>query len=238
LVFVVNLRHVLRNMGFGAADCNFMRRRGGHGCAHDLRHAHRLVLFAFASSITPGPNNVMLLASGANFGLRRTVPHMLGISGGHAFMVALVGLGLLGLFAAVPWLRTGADGGQRGLPVCGWHGRSPTPPRPRAAEAKGRPLTFLQAAAFQWVNPKAWYMAIYAQTNFAPGDGAWGGAVLVALVFAAVNLPSVTVWAWGGTQISRWLRGPGRLSAFNITMALLLVASLWPLVEPILRPAG
>jgi threonine/homoserine/homoserine lactone efflux protein len=196
-----------------------------------------LILFAFASSITPGPNNVMLLASGANFGLRRTVPHMLGISGGHAFMVALVGLGLLGLFAAVPWLRTALTTlSVAYLLWLAWKIANAAPPG--AAEAKGRPLTWLQAAAFQWVNPKAWYMAIYAQTNFAPGEGAWGGAVLVALVFAAVNLPSVTVWAWGGTQISRWLRGPGRLRAFNITMALLLVASLWPLVEPILRPAG
>jgi threonine/homoserine/homoserine lactone efflux protein len=81
-------------------------------------------------------------------------------------------------------------------------------------------------------------MAIYAQTNFAPGDGAWSGALLVALVFAAVNLPSVTVWAWGGTQLSRWLGAPGRLRIFNITMAVVLVASLWPLVEPVLRPAG
>jgi threonine/homoserine/homoserine lactone efflux protein len=64
------------------------------------------------------------------------------------------------------------------------------------------------------------------------------GALLVALVFAAVNLPSVTVWAWGGTQLSRWLGAPGRLRAFNVTMAVLLVASLWPLIEPVLRPAG
>jgi threonine/homoserine/homoserine lactone efflux protein len=196
-----------------------------------------LILFAFASSITPGPNNVMLLASGANFGLRRTVPHMLGISGGHAFMVALVGLGLLGLFAAVPWLRPALTIlSVAYLLWLAWKIANAAPPG--SAEARGRPLTWLQAAAFQWVNPKAWYMAIYAQTNYAPGDTAWTGAVSVALVFAAVNLPSVTVWAWGGTQISRWLRSPGRLRAFNVTMALLLVASLWPLIEPVLRPSG
>jgi threonine/homoserine/homoserine lactone efflux protein len=171
-----------------------------------------LILFAFASSITPGPNNVMLLASGANFGLRRTVPHMLGISGGHAFMVALVGMGLLGLFAAVPWLRPALTVASVAyLLWLAWKIANAAPPAEGAA--KGRPLTLLQAAAFQWVNPKAWYMAIYAQTNFAPGDGAWSGALLVALVFAAVNLPSVTVWAWGGTQLSRWLGAPGRLRA-------------------------
>lgn len=190
-----------------------------------------LILFAFASSITPGPNNVMLLASGANFGLRRTVPHMVGISGGHAFMVALVGLGLLGLFAAVPWLRTALTVVSAiYLLWLAWKIANAAPPEGK--EAEGKPLTFLQAAAFQWVNPKAWYMAIYAQTNYAPGDGAWTGAVLVALVFAAVNLPSVAVWAWGGTQLSRWLSGPGRLRAFNITMALLLVASLYPMLRP------
>ncbi|KPQ17688.1 MAG: putative threonine efflux protein [Rhodobacteraceae bacterium HLUCCO18] len=192
-----------------------------------------LILFAFASSITPGPNNVMLLASGANFGLRRTVPHMLGISGGHAAMVALVGLGLLGLFTALPWLRTGLTVVSVAyLLWLAWKIANAAPPAEGAA--KGRPLTWAQAAAFQWVNPKAWYMAIYAQTNFGAADGAWSGAVLVALVFAAVNLPSVTAWAWGGTQLSRWLTAPGRLRAFNWTMALVLVASLWPM----LRPAG
>jgi threonine/homoserine/homoserine lactone efflux protein len=196
-----------------------------------------LILFAFASSITPGPNNVMLLASGANFGLRRTLPHMLGISLGHAVMVGLVGLGLLGLFTALPWLRTGLTiVSVAYLLWLAWKIANAAPPKP--GDPTGRPFSFLQAAAFQWVNPKAWYMAIYAQTSFGPDDGTWTAAILVALVFAAVNLPSVTVWAWGGTQLGRWLRGPGRLRAFNITMAFLLVASLWPLVAPIVRPAG
>ncbi len=188
-----------------------------------------LGLFAFASSITPGPNNVMLLASGANFGFRRTVPHMVGISMGHALMVALVGLGLVGLFVAVPWLRTALTIlSAVYLLWLAWKIANAAPPG--AAEATGRPLTFVQAAAFQWVNPKAWYMAIYAQTNYAPADAPWAGPVLVALVFAAVNLPSVSAWAWGGTRIRRWLAVPGRLRAFNVTMAVLLVASLWPIL--------
>ena len=110
----------------------------------------------------------MLLASGANFGLRRTVPHMLGISGGHAAMVALVGLGLLGLFTALPWLRTGLTVVSVAyLLWLAWKIANAAPPAEGAA--KGRPLTWAQAAAFQWVNPKAWYMAIYAQTNFRRG---------------------------------------------------------------------
>ncbi len=189
-----------------------------------------LVLFAFASSITPGPNNIMLLASGANFGLRRSVPHMLGISFGHAFMVALVGLGLLGLFATLPALRPALMiASALYLVWLAWKNANAAPPD--GATATGRPLGFFQAAGFQWVNPKAWYMAIYAQTNFAPaGEASWAGAVAVALVFAAVNLPSVATWAWGGTQIRRWLAAPGRLRAFNVTMAVLLVASLWPML--------
>lgn len=192
-----------------------------------------LIAFAFASSITPGPNNIMLLASGANFGLRRTVPHMLGVSIGHAVMVSIVGLGLLGLFEAVPWLRGAL------MIACAiylvwlaWKIANVAPPAD--AQNNARPLSFLQAAGFQWVNPKAWYMAIYAQTNFAPEGGILGyvafGAIAVATVFAAVNLPSVTVWAWGGTQLRRWLDGPGRLRAFNITMAALLIASLYPML--------
>ena len=188
-----------------------------------------LILFAFASSITPGPNNIMLLASGANFGLRRTVPHMLGISGGHALMVALVGLGLLQLFLAIPWLKPALMIASAAyLLWLAWKIANAAPPGAR--DATGRPFSFVQAAAFQWVNPKAWYMAIYAQTNFAPEQSGYWGALTVALVFAVVNLPSVTVWAAMGTQLRRWLDGPGRLRAFNITMALLLVASLYQML--------
>ncbi len=189
-----------------------------------------LVLFAFASSITPGPNNIMLLASGANFGLRRTVPHMLGISLGHAVMVATVGLGLLQLFELVPWLRpTLMVACAAYLLFLAWKIANAAPPADAPSDA--RPFTFLQAAGFQWVNPKAWYMAIYAQTNYAPDDlPVWIGAIAVAAIFSITNLPSVTVWAWGGVQLRRWLDQPGRLRVFNMTMALLLVASLYPML--------
>jgi threonine/homoserine/homoserine lactone efflux protein len=187
-----------------------------------------LLGFAFVTSVTPGPNNMMLLASGVNFGLRRTVPHMLGISMGHAVMVFLVGLGLAGAFTAWPpaltLLKVASVAYMLWLAWKIAHAGAPGEGR-----ASARPMTFLQAAAFQWVNPKAWAMALGAVSAYVtvPSVTAYG---LVALVFAAVNLPSVTVWAAAGQGLRRWLDSPGRLRAFNWTMAGLLVLSLWPVV--------
>jgi threonine/homoserine/homoserine lactone efflux protein len=188
-----------------------------------------LIGFAFALSITPGPNNLMLMASGANFGLRRTLPHMFGISLGHGFMVFLMGLGLLELFAIFPMVRTVLTVLTTAyLLWLAWKIANAAPPSETAA--KGTPLTFLQAAAFQWVNPKAIYMAIAAQTNYAVQDSGWVGAGLVALVFLITNFPSITVWAWLGVQMKRLLGTGARLRAFNVTMAVLLVATLIPIL--------
>lgn len=189
-----------------------------------------LISFAFVSSITPGPNNVMLMASGANFGLMRTLPHMLGVSLGHSFMVLMIGLGLLRVFETYPAVRTGL------MIVCAvyllylaW--RIANAAAPGDGSAGGQPLSFLQAAAFQWVNPKAIYMGITAQTYYAPQDGGWSGALSVALIFGMTNLPSVAVWAWGGTKVRQVLTDPRRLKIFNSTMAVLLVLSLYPILK-------
>lgn len=190
-----------------------------------------LVLFAFASSITPGPNNIMLMASGVNFGLARTVPHMLGVSLGHGAMTLILGLGLVQIFDLLPWLRSVLTViSVAYLLWLAWKVANAAPPAD--AREGTRPLTFLQAAGFQWVNPKAIYMSIYAQTNFTTDGTGWGGAIAVAVVFALVNLPSVATWVWGGTQVRRWLDGPGRLKVFNWTMAALLVLSLYPMLLP------
>lgn len=190
-----------------------------------------LVLFAFASSITPGPNNIMLMASGVNFGLRRTLPHMLGVSLGHGAMTLILGLGLVQIFEVFPQLRTALTVVSVAyLLWLAWKVANAAPPA--EAQEGARPLTFLQAAGFQWVNPKAIYMSIYAQTNFTSEGVGWTGAVAVAVVFALVNLPSVTTWVWGGTQVRRWLTGPGHLRAFNWSMAALLVLSLYPIILP------
>ena len=195
-------------------------------CAMTLDVLLALAAFAFVTSITPGPNNLMLMASGANFGLRRTVPHMLGVGLGFGFMVVCVGLGLAGLFDAVPAARAVlAVASVLYLLWLAW--RIATAAAPEGGEA-GRPMTFLQAAAFQWVNPKAWSMALSAVTLYAAGT-AWS-VVVVAAVFTAINLPSVSSWTVLGVQMKRLLTSPARLRLFNWTMAALLVASLWPTV--------
>ena len=192
--------------------------------SYDLLPA--LYVFVLVAIFTPGPNNMMLLASGANFGIRRTFPHMMGIMFGHAGMVVILGLGLAGLLAARPEIL---------IPLryaclaylfwLAWRIANAAPPD--SADATGRPMTFLEAALFQWVNPKAWAVALTAVTVYAPGEGV-AAVLLTALVFMSVSLPSVSLWAGLGTAIRGWLAAPGRLRAFNIVMALLLVASTVP----------
>jgi threonine/homoserine/homoserine lactone efflux protein len=187
-----------------------------------------LVAFAFVSSITPGPNNLMLLASGANYGLRRTVPHMLGVSLGHAFMIFLVGAGLTGVFDAYPVTYTILKVvSVLYLLYLTW--KIVNAGAPRGQSGSGRPLTFLQAAAFQWVNPKGWAMALTAISVYLPAPGIEGVA-LAAMVFALTNLPSVSFWAVLGKQAQRVLTSPARLRAFNITMGVLLLGSLYPVL--------
>jgi threonine/homoserine/homoserine lactone efflux protein len=189
-----------------------------------------LALFAFVSSITPGPNNLMLMASGANFGVRRSLPHMLGVGLGFTAMIVAVGLGLTGIFEAVPWTHTALEVfAVLYLLWLAWKIGTAHPATPEAPVA-ARPITFLQAAAFQWVNPKAWMMVISALTFYA-ADESLGAVLLVAAVFGAINLPCISVWTVLGQEMRRVLTSPARLRAFNVTMAVLLVATLWPILK-------
>ncbi|RKF06722.1 LysE family translocator [Oceaniradius stylonematis] len=184
--------------------------------------------FAFVSSVTPGPNNLMLLASGANFGLVRTIPHMLGIGIGFTVMIVLVGVGLMQVFDAVPASYTILK--IVSVAYLLWLAfKIANAGAPQGGETQGAPMTFLQAAAFQWVNPKAWTMALTAITIYAP-DRSLSAIVLVALVFGVINLPTVSTWTLIGQQMQRFLTDARRLRAFNWTMAALLVASLWPVL--------
>jgi threonine/homoserine/homoserine lactone efflux protein len=186
-----------------------------------------LTLFAFVSSITPGPNNTMLMASGANFGFRATAPHMLGVSLGFFVLVVAVGLGLGGLFAAYPALHDVlAVAGGLYLLWLAW--KIATAKGFGTGEAGARPMTFLQAAAFQWVNPKGWAMALGAVTAYAPRENYAFNVLLISLIFTLVNLPCVASWTGFGVGLRRFLDKPAVLRAFNVGMALLLVLSLVP----------
>ena len=187
-----------------------------------------LSVFALVSSITPGPNNLMLMASGANYGFRPTIPHMLGIGLGFMFMLFLVGIGLIGVFDAIPYsyetLKLVSI-----LYLCwlAWRVANAAPPDEETKT--GKPFTFLQAAAFQWVNPKAWTMALTAMTLYAPDRSLWA-ILVVTTVFGLINLPSVSLWTLVGQKMQILLTSRIRLRIFNITMAVLLVGSLFPVV--------
>ncbi|WP_191286512.1 LysE family translocator [Aliiroseovarius zhejiangensis] len=186
------------------------------------------VAFAFVSSITPGPNNLMLMASGANFGFQRTIPHMLGIGIGFTFMIVLVGAGLMTLFDLYPISYTILKAGSViYLLWLAW--KIAHASEPGSGKTDGTPMTFLQAAAFQWVNPKAWAMALTAISVYAPSRD-MGAVIIVAVIFGFVNLPSVSVWTVLGQKIRVILTNPARLRSFNVTMALLLVATLFPVI--------
>lgn len=187
-----------------------------------------LALYAFVSSITPGPNNIMLMTSGANFGIRSSLPHLLGVGLGFALMLVLVGIGLMSLLQQVP---AGLSILQAGcvaylLYLAFKIARSSNAVETQQAK---EPMTFVQAALFQWINPKGWSMALTAISLYAPNQNLHT-VVLVALVFCLVNVPSCGVWVLMGQSLTGWLAEPGRLKLFNFGMASLLVVSLYPLV--------
>ncbi len=187
-----------------------------------------LLLFAVVSSGTPGPNNLMLMTSGVNFGIRRTLPHFWGVDLGFATMTLLVGLGLAEIFVRVPalllvlkWL------GAAYLLWLAWKIARSGPLK--GGRVRARPLTFLQAAAFQWVNPKAWIMAVTACATYADPNRYTLSVFVIAAVFAVVTAPCSGAWVGFGAALQRWLGHPRNLAVFNYTMAALLVASLYPL---------
>lgn len=186
--------------------------------------------FCIASSITPGPNNLMLMASGANFGFLRTIPHMLGVGLGFVLMVILVGIGLAQIFDSYPIAHTILKiVSVIYMLYLAWKIATAAPAA--KGDQTGTPMTFLQAASFQWVNPKAWTMAITAVTVYTP-DTALVSILIVAAVFGAINLPCVSLWTVLGQQMARILTNTARLRAFNISMAVLLIASLYPVFVP------
>ena len=193
------------------------------------------VLFAFATAGTPGPNNMMLLASGANFGFRRTILHILGISVGLGVMVVAMGWGLSSVFKTFPVLHEILKWvGAAYMLWLAWKIATATSINDKAAS--GQPMTFLQAAGFQWLNPKAWAMAIGAATTYTPEGSGSQTVLLLAGTFMLVGAPCSAAWAGFGQAMRRFLDKPAVLRTFNVTMAVLLVASLYPLFVE--HPAG
>jgi threonine/homoserine/homoserine lactone efflux protein len=204
-----------------------------------------LSVFAAVSSGTPGPNNLMILTSGVNFGMKRSFPHLMGITLGFCFMIFCVGMGLQTMFVLLPQLETVLRyGGTVYLLWLAWKIANSGPISSSAGEGKAtgaKPMGFWAAAAFQWVNPKAWFMAISAITTYASTaeNAAMGSklsqVLLVVLIFGAINLPLVACWGWFGSAMRQFLQDPRKLKAFNLTMAILLVASLYPIVRPMFQ---
>lgn len=188
-------------------------------------------LFTVVSYITPGPNNTMILASGVNFGLRRSLPHLLGICLGFGFMLVVVGAGLQSVFARFPMvLELMRYAGAAYLLWLAWQLARATSASSEARKAT-RPLSFLGAAAFQWVNPKAWVMAMTAMSTYLPAQASLGQVLLLSALMTVVGSPCVLCWAAFGNAMRSFLQDPLRLRVFNIAMALGLVASLYPLVR-------
>jgi threonine/homoserine/homoserine lactone efflux protein len=186
-----------------------------------------LLIFTFVMTVTPGPNTMMLLASGVNFGFRATVPHMAGITLGFGLMTVLVGMGLGEVFKLFPVLYKALSyAGAAYMLYLAW--KIAMTRSMGEGKAGSRPMTFLQAAAFQWINPKAWVMAVTAITTYTIPSAYTFSVLLLTAMFMAMAVPGCSVWVLFGTGVRRWLENPVRLRVFNVAMAILLVLSLVP----------
>ena len=188
-----------------------------------------LMVFAFASSVSPGPNNLMLMSSGANFGFRKTLPHLMGVGFGFVLMLVLVGIGIMQVFDLYPasylilkWCSV--------IYLIYLSYKVATAAQPKNKNSNNaQPFSFIQAVLFQWVNPKGWTMALTAIGIYAP-ERDINSVMLVGIVFGLVMLPSVSVWVVMGQKIHKLLSSIKRLRIFNGVMATLLIASLYPVL--------
>lgn len=185
-----------------------------------------IAMFALASSFTPGPNNIMLTASGSAFGFRRSVPHMLGITVGFPIMVFAVGLGLGEIFARYPQIHLALKiGGAAYLLYLAW--RIAQAGQADGGSANARPLTFLEAAGFQWVNPKAWMMALSSIPAFTTVGGNYHAELtLICAVFALITIPSTAAWCLFGVGIRQLIRTPETARIVNLGLAALVALSI------------
>ncbi len=187
-------------------------------------------LFAVATSVTPGPNNIMVASSAASNGVRATVPQMLGISLGFGAMVVIVGLGVAGPLAGHPGLHAALCWvGGAWIVWIAWQIACSGAVALPDGQGRVTPMGFLGAALFQWINPKAWVLAVATVTTYAsPGSGLTGQILAFAALFAILSIPCTLLWSLLGAGAGRVLRSPVQLRAFNAVMAALLVLSVLP----------
>jgi threonine/homoserine/homoserine lactone efflux protein len=188
-----------------------------------------LVLFASVMAFTPGPNNVLLAASGVNFGFMRTMPHMLGVTIGFDVLLIAGAIGVGLLFTAVPQLQLVLKiAGAAYMLYLAW--RVATAHQSGEGETPARPFTFMQAAAFQWVNPKALFAVIGGVALYVRPGHEWIDFSLMLAVMTVATIGAVALWTGFGVALRQFLRDPARARIFNISMALLLVVSIAPMV--------
>src|SRR5262245_21432136 len=186
------------------------------------------VMFAVVMFFTPGPNNIMLLSSGLTYGFRPTIPHIVGITVGFAFMIGAVGLGLGTIFIAYPVLQTILKYiGAAYLVYLAWHIGAAEPAAPERDDKRG-PMTFWGAAMFQWVNAKGWVMVISTITAYAAIATFPLNIAIQVAISLVLGVLSCTAWAMFGSALRPLLSSRRAVRVFNIVMALLLLASLIP----------
>ena len=191
----------------------------------DIEVIFALFIFAFVASITPGPNNIMLMASGTNFGFQKTIPHILGINIGFSTLVFGIGIGLMEIFSIIPFSQITLKllcGGY--LIYLSYRIAVSSSRIEKNGEQKSKPLSFLQALLFQWVNPKGWTMSLAAISIYSPANSI-SSIILVTAAFAISNFPCQCLWALLGQQFRR-LMTDTRLKIFNYFMAGLLMLTL------------
>ena len=192
-----------------------------------------VLFFAFSTTITPGPNNVMIMSSGVNYGVKASVPHWLGICLGFPFMVLLVGFGFGVVFDRYPHLH-------QLIKILGtlyllWLAWRIASAEPKAIEqGKSKPFSFFQAVLFQWVNGKAWVMATGAIAAFTSVTGVyWQQVSIITLTFLLVAFPCVGVWLLFGASLRTILTKPLFQRIFNIAMAIILLLSVVPVIAEV-----
>lgn len=189
--------------------------------------------FAFVSTITPGPNNMMLLASGLNYGMRRSAPHLAGIVVGFGVLVFLAGMGLFTVLDYFPILYQVLHWAAIVYMIYLAYKIATAKPLKNNKATQGKPISFIQAAAFQWINPKAIVLAIAAITTYVPEVPEADfvkNVIIVAVLYALMTLPTMGAWTILGSTFRRFLSNPKYYKVFNVTMAVLLLLSLYPLL--------